>query len=859
MSDDAATDSLPMTPVSRVVSVGSISAPSVDNLALPQRKLTIRVPVEYAPLTPPSSAELPAIPLHQQRTSLHATTPVPGTLTKRASAPASGGTWVHVKPTVVNPSTSTTTAVPESAIVTTAAPPSTLAPIMPTLPEVVTPPTPIEAQLPITPGRRTSLLFSMTTSISSEAGQLPTPPHEPSRPRRKSGASTSSAGTGQGKHVKTSLLKPPPTPSRPGRMRTSPSHVSLIDFSSSEEEGDDDDEEGEASDVGEEHLSRPARKGKPETLPSSASVSDADGRWAPEPLLPPTMPYISPAASYSYSAPSGTATTARSQSRAASSVRSASSAGRRGKTTASFLGLTAMPTELVQRDVDYTLRALMSPELFKRMLDDPLARMRFREFLAASGTEGELDFWTDARFLAQEVDVLKMHSTALRELHMSGPPESRVKLSNEIRRELLVGLQRLIGADVAPVLGRAQGELLDGMYQDHFQRYIKHKIIQETHVTLGKANLFSASGAQGTAGLGDAFVLTNPRLPDHPIVLASDGFVEVTGYPRAQIVGRNCRFLQGPGTPPASVQRIRDGLNSGKGCTELLLNYRRNGEPFYCLLCIIPVRDTLGNVVYFIGGQANVTGLLATDKGAGALLGGGGDSASGQNHFHPSPALALLHEQGGASTSSIPGRIRQSASEPGTRLTAAGAVVGSGCGSSSGGGGGFLKGLFGRTASMGPGKPEGKQVIAGAEAMITAGARGLGDQYSVFQNTYNKVLIFKAKKREITFVSPQMLTFLGLPTRTQRELVGSVLIRSDVASLLTAASEDRNETRRLREEMKDAVRRGVPCSLYCGVKVPGKGILTRNNDSSRNRFGMMHVTPLKDGDNAAAAFVAIFG
>ncbi|KAJ7641935.1 hypothetical protein FB45DRAFT_901391 [Roridomyces roridus] len=847
-----------MTPVSRVVSIGPTSAPSVDSLALPQRKLTIRVPVEYMPPTPPPSAELPAIPLHQQRNSLHATTPVSGALSKRASAPAGGGSWVHVravdavkfKPTVVN---SSSAAVPESAIVTTAAPPSTLAPIMPTLPEVVTPTTPIDAQPPVT-----SLLFSlpaaMTTSESEESSvkhvQLPTPPHEPSRPRRKSGASTSSAGTGHGK-------QPPPTPSRPGRMGTSPSHG----------EGDDADEEGEGE--GEEEdppdISQPARKGKTQT--SSSSVSDADGRWAPEPL-PPRMPYISPAASYSYSAPPGTATT---QSRAASSVRSASSAGRRAKATASFLGLTAMPTELVQRDVDYTLRALMSPELFKTMLEDPLARMRFREFLAASGTEGELDFWTDARFVAQEVDALKMHSMALRELHMSGPPESRVTLSNEIRRELLVGLQRLIGADVGPVLGRAQGELLDGMYQDHFQRYIKHKIIQETHVTLGKANLLSASGAQGTAGLGDAFVLTNPRLPDHPIVLASDGFVEVTGYPRAQIVGRNCRFLQGPGTPPASVQRIRDGLNSGKGCTELLLNYRRNGEPFYCLLCIIPVRDTVGNVVYFIGGQANVTGLLATDKGAGALLGGGGGGGGGGGsasafvgrQIQPSPALALFYEQGGhgANGNPIPGRIRQATSEPGTRPAAAGAVVGSNSGSGAGAGGGFLKGLFGRTASMGPGKPEGKQVIAGAEAMIngSAGARGLGDQYSVFQNTYNKVFIFKAKKREITFVSPQMLTFLGLPTRTQRELVGSALIRSDVASLLTAASEDRNETRRLREEMKDAVRRGVPCSLYCGVKVPGKGILTRNNDSSRNRFGMMHVTPLKDGDNAAAAFVAIFG
>jgi hypothetical protein len=99
---------------------------------------------------------------------------------------------------------------------------------------------------------------------------------------------------------------------------------------------------------------------------------------------------------------------------------------------------------------------------------------------------------------------------------------------------------------------------------------MKHKIIQECKVQLGRQTLTDAD----QEGLGDCFCLTNPRLPDHPVVLVSDGFVDVTGYPRSEIVGRNCRFLQGPATSPQSVQRIRDGLNSGEGCTELILNYR---------------------------------------------------------------------------------------------------------------------------------------------------------------------------------------------------------------------------------------------------------------------------------------------
>ncbi|KAJ7623906.1 hypothetical protein DFH06DRAFT_1008721 [Mycena polygramma] len=487
--------------------------------------------------------------------------------------------------------------------------------------------------------------------------------------------------------------------------------------------------------------------------------------------------------------------------------------------------MSSIPAEMVQRDVDFTLRALMSPEMFASMLADPLARQRFREFLAVDGSTAELDFWTDTRFLAQSIEQLHANGLAFRDLYVSSSSEGHVPLSPEVRRELLGALQHVLGANAS--LGSTQAQLLESLYNNQFQRFVKHKIIQETHVTLGKANLMS----QDSEGLGDTFVLTNPRLPDHPIVLVSDGFVDVTGYPKAQIIGRNCRFLQGPGTPPASVQRIRDGLNSGQGCTELLLNYRRNGEPFYCLLCIIPVRDTSGSIVYFIGGQTNVTGLLATDKGLGLHV--AGDSSS--QPIQMSPTLAQLREQSS-------GPLRPVATDPNlrTRGAAAGTVSSN---PRTPNGSGFFRGLFGR-ASAGGARPDGKQVIAGAEAMMNMpGACGLQDQYAMFQNTYNKILVFKFKKREITFVSPQMLAFLGLPTRTQRELYASPLIRNDIASLVTAG-DDRNETRRLRDELKDNIRRGTPCSLCCAIKIPVKGLLTRS-DSARHKFGMMHMTPIK--------------
>lgn len=117
------------------------------------------------------------------------------------------------------------------------------------------------------------------------------------------------------------------------------------------------------------------------------------------------------------------------------------------------------------------------------------------------------------------------------------------------------------------------------MYHTSFQSYLRHNLISAAVVQLGKHNLTDSE----QEGLGDCFCLTNPRLPDHPIVLVSEGFEGVTGYEKSAIVGKNCRFLQGPGTNQDSVTRIRESIQSGEGCTELILNYRRSGEPFYCV------------------------------------------------------------------------------------------------------------------------------------------------------------------------------------------------------------------------------------------------------------------------------------
>lgn len=110
----------------------------------------------------------------------------------------------------------------------------------------------------------------------------------------------------------------------------------------------------------------------------------------------------------------------------------------------------------------------------------------------------------------------------------------------------------------------------------------------------------------------NGIVITDATLPDHPIIYANSGFVRLTGYPLDAIIGRNCRFLQGPDTDPAARATIRTALAAGSPCRVVMRNYRLDGTPFWNELTISPVADTAGRVTHFIGVQADVTELRET-------------------------------------------------------------------------------------------------------------------------------------------------------------------------------------------------------------------------------------------------------
>lgn len=103
-----------------------------------------------------------------------------------------------------------------------------------------------------------------------------------------------------------------------------------------------------------------------------------------------------------------------------------------------------------------------------------------------------------------------------------------------------------------------------------------------------------------------ASVISDPRQPDNPIVACNDAFCALTGYRPAEIVGRNCRFLSGPGTEPWLTQAIRDGVRRHRPVLVEILNYKRDGTPFRNAVLVAPVYDDRDDLLYFLGSQIEV-------------------------------------------------------------------------------------------------------------------------------------------------------------------------------------------------------------------------------------------------------------
>lgn len=129
----------------------------------------------------------------------------------------------------------------------------------------------------------------------------------------------------------------------------------------------------------------------------------------------------------------------------------------------------------------------------------------------------------------------------------------------------------------------------------HLTELIKHD--------LGRGDPFAAA----VRATRMPMVITDPSKPDNPIIFCNEAFQTLTGYTRTEIIGRNCRFLQGPDTDRDAVAKIRHAIEAGENVAIDLLNYRKDGSTFWNALYLSPVRNDGGSIQFFFASQLDIS------------------------------------------------------------------------------------------------------------------------------------------------------------------------------------------------------------------------------------------------------------
>lgn len=110
-------------------------------------------------------------------------------------------------------------------------------------------------------------------------------------------------------------------------------------------------------------------------------------------------------------------------------------------------------------------------------------------------------------------------------------------------------------------------------------------------------------------------IVTDPNRPDNPIVFANPAFMGMTGYSPEELIGKNCRLLQGPDTDRDTIAELRRSIQQRRETAVEILNYKKNGAAFWNALFMSPVFDSDGKLIYFFGSQLDVTRRRDAEEG----------------------------------------------------------------------------------------------------------------------------------------------------------------------------------------------------------------------------------------------------
>lgn len=239
---------------------------------------------------------------------------------------------------------------------------------------------------------------------------------------------------------------------------------------------------------------------------------------------------------------------------------------------------------------------LFSAEHLRTIFEDPRLLLRFTGFLNSHRPQSIpiLIYYLDALKALRAIKYANAIAEALE-------PIKGQSFTNEASKPT-------INATLEDKANRA----FEVLVQEDLPAYVAHTWTQVVSISIQRriTGTLAPHLREASEGLAEVFCLTDPSRTDNPIVFASEEFTRTTQYGMNYVIGRNCRFLQGPRSSPHSVRRLAIATANGREHCEVFVNYRRDGSPFMNLLMTAPLMDSRGNIRYFIGAQVDVSGLI---------------------------------------------------------------------------------------------------------------------------------------------------------------------------------------------------------------------------------------------------------
>ncbi|KNF04132.1 hypothetical protein PSTG_02836 [Puccinia striiformis f. sp. tritici PST-78] len=524
--------------------------------------------------------------------------------------------------------------------------------------------------------------------------------------------------------------------------------------------------------------------------------------------------------------------------------------------------LTSYPHQtIIEEEMKASLLSLLSIQSFTYMLSKPETRNVFRDWLVIQGGEEKLDRWTQESRINQLHVEAQQSARQLLQHYRENDEKRDGRTSSDLDRLNSDAIKEAVNlAHSSQVLSESRQYLMQSLYNDTFKQFITSKLLEIT-----KMKLRSGVDENTCEGLGDSFCVSNPRLRDNPVVMVSPSFSPVLhrhsdaskiGHERNSIIGKNCRFLQGPGTSPQSIQRLRLALKQGLPCVELLLNYKADGTPFYCLLSIIPLFDEKGFLSYYIGGQINVTDELRNNEIMALISQTNSDPAEITSaDFSRSPSTIADRR-----------KSRKVATIDSALLNSLSSSMGSQASESTLG----IKPKPSRNRSLNWFSSLMKQEKENVDVRFTKPddrrefqGSTLRDSLSAFQSTYSRLILFNKSTRTIIFVTPAALNFLGLPSDTIEETYSSALLHRDFLDLVENCKTTR-KTAVSKKTLKKIISNNASASFQCELcwsytmdDQSTRILLKHTKKVHVAETSVVHLTPLIDETGNCASYVAV--